>query len=293
MTSSSLGDRLRAGLRRTREKLGASLGASDAPDWEALEESLVLADVGLEATEAILEGMRARSGSTEVRLREELLGILRRVRTAAAPTTPQQSPCVSLVIGVNGVGKTTTVAKLAHQSVASGRKAMVVAADTFRAAAQEQLASWAERIGVDLFEGESGSDPASVVHDGLQAALARKADDVFVDTAGRLHTRRPLMDELGKIERVASRAAPEAFQETLLVMDGTVGSNGLAQARQFAASLSVSGIILTKMDGTAKGGVVIAIARELDLPVRFVGIGESVDDLVAFSPEEFVDALLS
>lgn len=203
------------------------------------------------------------------------------------------TPWVTMIVGINGVGKTTTVAKLAGLSLARGRSALVVAADTFRAAAQEQLRTWAERVGVDVIEGSSGRDPASVVHDGIQAALARGVSDVLVDTAGRLHTKKPLMDELSKIERVASRVIPDAPHDTLLVMDATVGSNGLTQAKQFADALKLTGIILTKMDGTAKGGVVLAIAKELGLPVRYVGVGESMDDLLEFSPEDFVDALLA
>jgi len=197
-----------------------------------------------------------------------------------------------MVVGVNGVGKTTTVAKLAGLALGRGASAIVVAADTFRAAAQGQLATWAERVGVEFIGGSTGRDPASIVHDGVQAGLARGIDEIFVDTAGRLHTKQPLLDELTKIGRVASRVVPEAPHETLLVMDATVGSNGLIQARQFSQSLNLTGIILTKMDGTAKGGVVLAIAKELELPVRYVGVGESVDDLLEFSAEEFVDALI-
>lgn len=203
------------------------------------------------------------------------------------------SPRVTLVIGVNGVGKTTTVAKLAYLLAEQGKKVVVVAADTFRAAAQEQLAMWTQRAGVDIVSGEPGRDPASVVHDGLGVALAEGVDEVLVDTAGRLHTKRPLMDELGKVERVASRVIPEAPHETLLVMDATVGTNGLSQAREFAEALRVTGIVLTKMDGTAKGGVVLAIALELGLAVRYTGVGEGLEDLIEFSPEAFVDALLS
>ncbi len=285
VASGSFRDRLRAGLVRTREIL--SRGVSETPDWDALEESLVLADVGIPATTEILERLRAR-GSAEG-LRDELLAIVNAPARAAKPAAP---PRVTMIVGVNGVGKTTTVAKLAGLVVGSGASAIVVAADTFRAAAQEQLATWAGRVGVDVIGGSSGRDPASIVHDGVQAGLARGIDEVFVDTAGRLHTKQPLMDELAKIERVATRVVPEAPHETLLVMDATVGSNGLMQARQFAQALNLTGIILTKMDGTAKGGVVLAIAKELQLPVRYVGVGEGVDDLLEFDAEEFVDALM-
>ena len=244
--------------------------------------------MGIRATAEILERLRGR-GSAEG-LRDELLAIVNGPLRAAKPAAP---PRVTMIVGVNGVGKTTTVGKLAGLVVGRGASAIVVAADTFRAAAQEQLATWAGRVGVDVIGGSAGRDPASVVHDGIQAGLARGIDEVFVDTAGRLHTKKPLMDELTKIERVASRVVPEAPHETLLVMDATVGSNGLVQARQFAQSLKLTGIILAKMDGTAKGGVVLAIAKELELPVRYVGVGESVDDLLEFDAEEFVDALIA
>ena len=285
VASGTFRERLKAGLVRTREVL--SLGVSETPDWDALEESLVLADVGIPATAEILERLRGR-GSAEG-LREELLAILNAPSRTAKLTA---SPRVTMIVGVNGVGKTTTVAKLAGLVVGRGGSAIVVAADTFRAAAQEQLAILAGRVGVDVIGGSSGRDPASIVHDGVQAGLARGIDEVFVDTAGRLHTKQPLMDELTKIERIATRVVPEAPHETLLVMDATIGSNGLMQARQFARSLNLTGIILTKMDGTAKGGVVLAIAKELELPVKYVGVGESVDDLLEFDAEEFVDALI-
>ena len=276
---------MKAGLARTREVL--SLGKSETPDWDALEESLVLADVGISATTEIVERLRERGGVEG--LRDELLAIVNApLKTAGSVASPR----VTMVVGVNGVGKTTTVAKLAGLAVGRGASAIVVAADTFRAAAQEQLATWAERVGVEVIGGSTGRDPASIVHDGVQAGLARGIDEIFVDTAGRLHTKQPLMDELTKIGRVAARVVPEAPHETFLVMDATYGSNGLAQARQFTQSLNLTGIILTKMDGTAKGGVVLAIAKELELPVRYVGVGENVDDLLEFDAEEFVDALI-
>ena len=285
----SFKERLRQSLRRTRERLTPFRDAGTV-DWDALEESLVLADVGIAATSEILDRLKSRSGPDGARLDAELVGILREVGSAAEPEVAR--PRVVMIVGVNGVGKTTTVAKLARRSVESGEKTLVVAADTFRAAAQEQLKSWAERIGADIVEGEAGRDPASIVHDGLQSALGRGIDTVFIDTAGRLHTKRPLMDELKKIARVASSVVERAPHETLLVMDATVGSNGLAQAREFAAALGLTGIVLTKMDGTAKGGVVLAIARELGVPVRDVGVGEGGADLIPFDPEEFVSALL-
>ena len=286
----SVTERLRDSLRRTRERLGFA-HLEHEPDWDALEEALVLADVGIPTTQRILDGLRSGKGGYDSRLREGLLSVLREPANPLSSLT--SSPRVTLVIGVNGVGKTTTVAKLAYLLSEQGKKVVVVAADTFRAAAQEQLAMWAERAGVDIVPGEPGRDPASVVHDGLGAALAKGIDEVLVDTAGRLHTKRPLMDELGKVERVASRVIPEAPHETLLVMDATVGTNGLSQAREFAEALRVTGIVLAKMDGTAKGGVVLAIALELGLAVRYTGVGEGLEDLIEFSPEAFVDALLS
>lgn len=261
---------------------------AETPDWDGLEESLVLADVGIPAATAIVERLRGRGGVEG--LRDELLAVLKAPLKRPGPVAP---PRVTMVVGVNGVGKTTTVAKLAGLAVGRGGSAIVVAADTFRAAAQDQLATWAERVGAELIGGASRRDPASIVHDGIQAGLARGIDEIIIDTAGRLHTKQPLMDELTKIGRVASRVVPEAPHETFLVMDATYGSNALAQARQFTESLNLTGIILTKMDGTAKGGVVLAIAKELGLPVRYVGIGESVDDLLEFDAEAFVDALIT
>ncbi len=292
-------ERLKEGLARTRGNLASGLGlatAGDEPDWDQLEEALVAADVGVATTVELVEALRSTWGrrpDEDIRalLSNEILAILRHtspdgLRTAAVP------PNVVLVVGVNGVGKTTTVARLAHRAARAGRKPLIVAADTFRAAALEQLETWANRLGVDLIRGVEGADPASVVHEGLQAAAARSVDDVFVDTAGRLHTKKPLMDELAKVKRVAGRLIPEAPHQTLLVMDATVGGNGLVQAQRFSESLGVDGIVLTKLDGTAKGGIVVAVARELGLPVVYGGVGEGEDDLMDFSPEQFVDALV-
>ena len=292
-------ERLKEGLARTRGTLASGLGlasAGDEPNWEQLEESLVAADVGVAASVELVEALRsarARRPDEDIRtvLSDEILTILRHanahgLRSAVAP------PKVVFVVGVNGVGKTTTVARLAHRAVRAGRKPLIVAADTFRAAATEQLEAWADRLAVDLVRGDKGADPASVVHEGLQAAATRGVDEVFVDTAGRLHTKKPLMDELAKMKRVAGRLVPEAPHQTLLVMDATVGGNGLVQARRFTETLGIDGIVLTKLDGTAKGGIVVAVARELALPVVYVGVGEGEDDLMDFSAEEFVDALL-
>jgi fused signal recognition particle receptor len=287
-------EQLREGLARTRERISASLGrlaGSTEPDWEELEETLLAADVGVAATRELLDAVRrTRGAEVERALSQKLLALLSRPSIAAPG--PAARPEVHLVVGVNGVGKTTTVAKLAHRSLKLGRKPILVAADTFRAAAIEQLETWAARVGVDLVRGQTGADPAAIVHDGIQAALARRADEVIIDTAGRLHTKRPLMEELSKLARVAARLVPGAPHRTSLVMDATVGGNGLAQARHFREALGVTGIILTKLDGTAKGGIVVAVARELELPVEFTGVGEGLEDLVPFSPEAFVEALL-
>jgi fused signal recognition particle receptor len=286
----TLRERLRDGLRRTRETLGIALGPAETPDWEALEESLVLADVGVAATQEILEAVRSRQGEVRDRLGSVLLEILTRPER---PTERVAPPRVTMIVGVNGVGKTTSVAKLARRLTLEGKRVLVVAADTFRAAAQEQLATWTERVGVEIARGEPGRDPASVVHDGLSRAVSENADEVLIDTAGRLHTKRPLMDELSKVGRIASRVIPDAPHRTLLVLDATVGTNGLSQARLFTEAIPVDGILLAKMDGTARGGVVVAIAKELSLPVLYTGIGEGIDDLLPFSPEDFVSALLS
>jgi len=287
----TLTERLRDSLRRTREKLGLSRGPDEAPDWDAVEESLVLADVGLPATREILAALRTRTGDFRENLRSVLLELL--LRPASTAAAPVRRPRVTMVVGVNGAGKTTSVAKLSRKLASEGKKVLVVAADTFRAAAQEQLSAWAERTGVAIASGDPGQDPASVVHDGLSRAVAEGFDEVLVDTAGRLHTKRPLMDEIAKVSRIASRVVEGAPHETLLVLDATVGTNGLQQARQFTSALPVTGILLAKMDGTARGGVVVAIAKELGIPVRYLGVGEGADDLVGFSPEAFVSALLS
>jgi len=288
----TLTERLRDSLRRTREKLGLTLPLEEAPDFEALEESLLLADVGLPATREILATLRAQKGDVRDNLRSVLHELLSRPASAAAAAALGR-PRVTMVVGINGAGKTTSVAKLARKLASEGRKVLIVAADTFRAAAQEQLGAWAGRTGVDITSGAPGRDPASVVHDGLSRAVAEGFDEVLVDTAGRLHTKRPLMDEIAKVSRIASRVIPQAPHETLLVLDATVGTNGLEQAMQFTSALPVTGILLAKMDGTARGGVVVAIAKELGIPVRYLGVGEGADDLVPFSPESFVAALLS
>ena len=292
---------LREGFRRTAAELGGRLdglaGASpgDRETIEAVEETLLGADVGVAAAERIIGRLRAGAASSSSPglrelVRREILQILSRpqpITTAGAP------PRVVLVVGVNGVGKTTTVGKLACLLRQDGRQPLICAADTFRAAAVEQLAVWAGRAGVDLVRARDGGDPAAVVFDAIRAAQARDCDVVIVDTAGRLHTRADLMAELEKVARVAARSVEGAPHEVLLVLDATVGQNGLAQARQFLERVPVTGVVLAKLDGAAKGGVAVAVASDLGIPVRYVGVGEAVDDLLPFSAEEYVDALFA
>ena len=299
----SLAGRLRAGLRRTAEHLtarlaaitGAERSAGAAPDSRttlaALEELLIEADVGVAAAGRIVARVReaAEPGADPRELvRREMLDILDRPSIAAAPAG---APRVVLVVGVNGTGKTTTVGKLAHRWRLEGEKPLICAADTFRAAAVPQLDAWAGRAQVDVIKAGARADPAAVVFDSVQAGRARACSVVVVDTAGRLHTRADLMAELGKIRRVAGRAVEGAPHEVLLVLDATVGQNGLVQARQFLDTAGVTGVVLTKLDGTAKGGVAVAIAGELEVPIRFVGVGEGLEDLLPFSAVDYVEAL--
>ena len=263
----------------------------DVETIEALEEALISADVGVAATEQIVQAVRARRGradSLRTLVKEEIRAIL---RGAVQPAPNGQRPHVVLIVGVNGTGKTTTVGKLARLIKDSGQSPLICAADTFRAAAVEQLEIWAKRAGVDFIRAKPGSDPAAVVYDAIAAGKARQRDVVLVDTAGRLHTRVNLMTELDKIRRIAAREVEGAPHEVLLVLDATVGQNGLVQAREFMSVAGVNGIVLTKLDGTAKGGIAVAIAHDLKLPIRYVGVGEAIDDLVPFSPDEYVDAL--
>ena len=298
-------DRLREGLSRTKqqivERFEEIVREADAPERpttelnpdsvEALEELLLSADVGVPATERIVTAVRARAragqGLRDL-VKQEILSIFESVESAPPGNA---RPHVTLIVGVNGTGKTTTVGKLANALKASGKDPLVCAADTFRAAAVEQLAVWAERAQVDLVRAKEGSDPAAVVFDAIQAGKARGRDPILIDTAGRLHTRVNLMSELDKIRRVAARAAEGAPHDVLLVLDATVGQNGLTQAREFTTVAGVTGIVLTKLDGTAKGGVAVAIAHDLKVPIRYVGVGEGIDDLIPFSPRDYVDAL--
>jgi fused signal recognition particle receptor len=263
----------------------------DVDTIEALEEALISADVGVAATERIINSIRSRrtrDASLRDLVKREILDILQ-----GAGTTPSNGhkPHVVMIVGVNGTGKTTTVGKLARLIKDTGKSPLICAADTFRAAAVEQLEVWATRAGVDFIRARAGADPAAVVFDAIAAGRARNRDIVLVDTAGRLHTRVNLMAELEKIRRVAAREVEGAPHEVLLVLDATVGQNGLAQAREFMAVSGVNGIVLTKLDGTAKGGIAVAIAHDLKLPIRYVGVGEGIDDLIPFSAEEYVEAL--
>jgi len=297
--------RVREGLRRTTQQLFGRFDEiarqADAPERRtakvdaetagALEELLISADVGVAAAGRIVSAVTARVRHGEPLrdlVKHELFAIL-----AGADGTPARTgtPTVLLVVGVNGTGKTTTVAKLAHLFKAQGQHPLVCAADTFRAAAVEQLEIWAGRAGVDVIRAREGADPASVVFDAMAAGKARGRNPVIVDTAGRLHTRANLMQELTKIHRIAGREVPGAPHEVLLVLDATVGQNGLSQAREFMAAAGVTGIVLAKLDGTAKGGIAVAIAHDLRLPIRYVGVGEDISDLVPFSAREYVDAL--
>ncbi len=293
--------RLREGLRRTAERWtgrldrlaggpGGDGGAPAAETLEALEELLIEADVGVLTAGRIVARVGDGDGRRDLRerVKAEILDVL---AGAVVPAVEVPAPRVVLVVGVNGTGKTTTVGKLARRCRLEGQTPLICAADTFRAAAVEQIAVWAERASVDIVRASDGADPASVVFDAISAARARGRDTVFVDTAGRLHTRSDLMGELGKIRRVAGRAAPGAPHEVLLVVDASVGQNGISQARRFLETAGVTGIVLTKLDGTAKGGVAVAIAGELGVPIRYVGVGEGVDDLLPFSAGDYVDAL--
>src|SRR5688572_21424898 len=307
-------DKLKQGLQKTSQQLKDRLdrldemvGLAATPEARTreidvdtadnLEEILLMADVGVAATAEIVEAVRKRQRRGESLrdlVKEEMLRVLERSAEAAkdlAAKADRTVPQVILVVGVNGVGKTTTIGKLANQMREEGKKPVICAADTFRAAAVDQLQIWADRAGVDIVRAKEGSDPAAVVFDAMTTAKSRRSDVVLVDTAGRLHTRTNLMNELDKIRRVAGREIPGAPHEVLLVLDATVGQNGLAQAREFTNVAGVTGIVLTKLDGTAKGGIAVAIAHDLKLPIRYVGVGEGVDDLLPFSPREYVDAI--
>ena len=297
-------DRLKAGLSRTSQQIvqrfDEIVRGADTPErrsrpvdvdtLDALEELLISADVGVDATERILDAVK-RAPNRDQGLRElvrhEILGIFADAKRPVVDGQPQ----VTLVVGVNGTGKTTTVGKLASLAKREGRRPLICAADTFRAAAIEQLQIWADRAGVEKVRTKDGADPAAVVFDAISSGKARGFSPILVDTAGRLHTRQNLMQELEKIRRVAARAVPGSPHEVLIVLDATVGQNGLVQAKQFMEAAGVTGVVLTKLDGTAKGGVAVAIAADLKLPIRFVGIGEGIDDLIPFSADDYATAL--
>ena len=306
MARSFLG-KLKRGLFMTHteflEKAGEALsrtGPVEPATLDRLEEALIASDAGVELSIRLIEELRdeVRSGhittAEELRpaVREQLLALLRTAEDALPSADASAQPRITLLVGVNGTGKTTTVAKLAKRKQEAGSTVILAAADTFRAAAVDQLEIWAERVGAPVVSQQEGADPAAVVFDAISAARSRNIDEVLVDTAGRLHTRTNLMKELEKVKKVAGREVPGAPQEVLLVLDATTGSNGIEQAKRFGAVAGVTGVVLTKLDGTAKGGVILAIADSLKLPVRWVGVGEDVDDLLPFVPEEFVDSLL-
>jgi fused signal recognition particle receptor len=300
---SGLGERLREGLRRSQEYLSSGLDSVLEPErpidetlWEELEELLVAADLGAgmaadfvnRGREEVMFGTVTRAGQLRPVFRRFLLETLGSPR----PLALEARPSVVLVLGVNGSGKTTTCAKLAAALKADGRHVLLAAADTFRAAAIEQLEAWGQRIDVEVVRQTAGSDPAAVVFDAVKAAMARSADVLVIDTAGRLHTKSNLMEELGKLKRVVQRQIPGAPHESLMVLDAPTGQNGFAQAKIFHEAIGLTGVALTKLDGTAKGGIVVRIVRELKLPVALVGVGERVDDLQPFDPARFVDALV-
>ena len=297
-------DKIKAGLTKTRDALSSTLGSvfsgfSEIDDdfYDELEECLILADLGVETSTKAVERLRKTVREQHLKTAEEAKAALKDILTGMLEVGSTElelttKPSVILVIGVNGVGKTTTIGKIATQLVNEGKKVLLVAGDTFRAAAADQLEIWAGRSGADIVRQHEGADPASVVFDGIQAARARDVDVILIDTAGRLHNKTNLMNELNKISRIVNRELPDASKEVLLVLDGTTGQNGLIQARQFKEIAGVTAIALTKLDGTAKGGIVIAVSDALQIPVKFVGVGEKADDLMRFVPRDFVDALL-
>ena len=297
--------KLISGLTKTRDNLKSGIdsifsGFSEIDEdfYEELEEVLIMADIGVATTEKIIDDLREKVKEQKIKeisvCRELLIrSIKEQMRVDEEAYRFEHQTSVVLVIGVNGVGKTTTIGKLAGQYKKAGKKVVLAAADTFRAAAIEQLTEWAHRAGVDIIAGQEGSDPASVIYDAIAAAKARKADILLCDTAGRLHNKKNLMEELKKINRIIEREYPEAYRENLIVLDGTTGQNALVQAKQFKETADITGIVLTKLDGTAKGGIAIAIQAELGVPVKYIGIGEKIEDLQKFDTDAFVDALFT
>ena len=295
--------RLVEGLTKTRNNIVSGIdsifsgfSAIDEDFYEEIEEILIMGDLGINATTAIIEDLKQKVKEQHIKepsACKQLLidSIKAQMNVGETAYEFENRQSVVLVIGVNGVGKTTSIGKLAGKLKDQGKKVILASADTFRAAAGEQLTEWAHRAGVEIISGQEGSDPAAVVYDAIQASKARHADVLLCDTAGRLHNKKNLMAELGKINRVIDREYPEAYRETLVVLDGTTGQNALAQARQFSEIADITGIILTKLDGTAKGGIAVAIHSELGIPVKYIGVGESIDDLQKFDADEFVNAL--
>ena len=297
-------DKIKEGLTKTRKALSSTLGGvfsgfSEIDDdfYDELEESLILADLGVETSVKATERLRKTIKEQHLKTTEEAKTALKQILVDMLNVGDTQldlstTPAVILVIGVNGVGKTTTIGKIASQLVNEGKNVLLVAGDTFRAAAADQLEIWAQRAGASIVRQHEGADPASVVFDGIQSAKAKGADVIIIDTAGRLHNKQNLMNELNKISRIVERELPNAAREVLLVLDGTTGQNGLIQAKEFSRIAGVTAIALTKLDGTAKGGIVIAVADTLQIPVKFVGVGEKAEDLMPFEAQPFVDALL-
>ena len=297
-------DKIKAGLSKTRDTLANTLGNvftgfSEIDDdfYDELEECLILADLGMDTALKATDSLRKKVRQDHLKTTEEAKTALKEILTQMlcvgdTALNLSTSPAVVLVVGVNGVGKTTTIGKIATQLVNQGKNVLLVAGDTFRAAAADQLEIWAQRSGASIVRQSEGADPASVVFDGIQSAKAKGVDVILIDTAGRLHNKQNLMNELGKINRIVDRELPDAAKEVLLVLDGTTGQNGLIQAKEFSKIAGVTAIALTKLDGTAKGGIVIAVADSLQIPVKFVGVGEKADDLMPFVAQEFVEALL-
>ena len=296
-------DRLKEGLRKTRESFTDSMDqifntyekVTEA-FYDELEETMIMGDIGVKTTEELLDHLREEVREERIKYaadcRQELiLGIRNRMKQGKDAYDFEKGPAVVLVIGVNGVGKTTSIGKLAANYKKQGKRVLIASADTFRAAANEQLTEWARRAGVDIISAAEGSDPASVVYDAVQAAKARKIDILLCDTAGRLHNKKNLMNELSKIDRIITREFPECYRENWVVLDAATGQNAVSQAREFASVTNLTGIVLTKMDGTAKGGIAIAVQAEVGVPVKFIGVGEKIEDLQRFNPDEYVDAL--
>lgn len=297
--------RLVKGLTKTRDNIVSGIdaifsGFSSIDDdfYEEIEEILIMGDIGVDATMKIIENLKAKVKEEHIKEPAECKELLIRsikeqMDVGETAYRFEEEKSVVLVIGVNGVGKTTSIGKLAGKLKSQGKKVVLAAADTFRAAAGEQLSEWANRAGVDMIGGQEGADPGAIVYDAVAAAKARNADVLLCDTAGRLHNKKNLMEELKKIHRILEKEYPEAYRETLVVLDGTTGQNALAQARQFSELADITGIILTKMDGTAKGGIAVAIQSELGIPVKYIGVGETIDDLQKFDSEQFVNALFA